>query len=234
MSTRGKSPFLFGDGEDEQTPTTAAATVPVRAQGSSSSATSADRANIKSVDRPPKTHAFVSHDPVQSLAESIGAISVEEDSPSPKAVQLPVRKKQGQDAPEEPKSVPKQEPLPPNKFTLAERPKTGEVPARSEIPEERQQAPARNINKNEKQTKSAHQIIDGRKPGYSRPAMASPTSSVQVVIMRRASNADCNRINVNDPTLIALVNKLQDVFSTVGVCLMPPPASVQGQSTLLT
>lgn len=25
-------------------------------------------------------------------------------------------------------------------------------------------------------------------------------------------------INVNDPTLIALVNKLQDVFTTVGVC----------------
>lgn len=27
-----------------------------------------------------------------------------------------------------------------------------------------------------------------------------------------------NRINVNDPSLIQLVNKLQDVFSTVGVC----------------
>jgi len=27
----------------------------------------------------------------------------------------------------------------------------------------------------------------------------------------------CDRINVNDPTLIALVNKLQDVFTTVGV-----------------
>ena len=27
------------------------------------------------------------------------------------------------------------------------------------------------------------------------------------------------RINVNDPTLIALVNKLQDVFTTVGVSL---------------
>jgi hypothetical protein len=26
------------------------------------------------------------------------------------------------------------------------------------------------------------------------------------------------RVNVNDPTLIALVNKLQDVFTTVGVC----------------
>lgn len=28
-------------------------------------------------------------------------------------------------------------------------------------------------------------------------------------------------INVNDPTLIALVNKLQDVFTTVGVCSVP-------------
>ena len=27
-----------------------------------------------------------------------------------------------------------------------------------------------------------------------------------------------DRVNVNDPTLIALVNKLQDVFTTVGVC----------------
>jgi GTP-binding protein EngB required for normal cell division len=26
-------------------------------------------------------------------------------------------------------------------------------------------------------------------------------------------------INVNDPTLITLVNKLQDVFTTVGVCI---------------
>lgn len=29
--------------------------------------------------------------------------------------------------------------------------------------------------------------------------------------------ADRNRINVNDPGLITLVNKLQDVFTTVGV-----------------
>ena len=28
-----------------------------------------------------------------------------------------------------------------------------------------------------------------------------------------------NRINVNDPGLITLVNKLQDVFTTVGVCI---------------
>lgn len=27
------------------------------------------------------------------------------------------------------------------------------------------------------------------------------------------------RINVNDPGLITLVNKLQDVFTTVGVCI---------------
>ena len=29
-----------------------------------------------------------------------------------------------------------------------------------------------------------------------------------------------NRINVNDPSLISLVNKLQDVFTTVGVRLL--------------
>lgn len=28
------------------------------------------------------------------------------------------------------------------------------------------------------------------------------------------------RINVNDPGLITLVNKLQDVFTTVGVCIV--------------
>lgn len=30
------------------------------------------------------------------------------------------------------------------------------------------------------------------------------------------------RINVNDPQLISLVNKLQDVFATVGVCNARP------------
>lgn len=30
----------------------------------------------------------------------------------------------------------------------------------------------------------------------------------------------CSRINVNDPSLIALVNKLQDVFTTVGVSII--------------
>jgi GTP-binding protein EngB required for normal cell division len=29
-------------------------------------------------------------------------------------------------------------------------------------------------------------------------------------------------INVNDPGLITLINKLQDVFTTVGVCEIPP------------
>ncbi|KAF7568548.1 hypothetical protein PtrM4_131610 [Pyrenophora tritici-repentis] len=36
-----------------------------------------------------------------------------------------------------------------------------------------------------------------------------------------------NAINVNDPTLITLVNKLQDVFTTVGVCHSLPPTCAQ-------
>lgn len=33
----------------------------------------------------------------------------------------------------------------------------------------------------------------------------------------RNANTPAHSINVNDPTLITLVNKLQDVFTTVGV-----------------
>lgn len=62
--------------------------------------------------------------------------------------------------------------------------------------------------------------------------MASPTSGYSCVTLapraRTLNLADrlrCdNRINVNDPSLISLVNKLQDVFSTVGVSATNPPA----------
>lgn len=41
------------------------------------------------------------------------------------------------------------------------------------------------------------------------------------------------RINVNDPSLISLVNKLQDVFSTVGVCGSASPSFIVALSLFL-
>lgn len=71
---------------------------------------------------------------------------------------------------------------------------------------------------------NTHHILDCRLPSYRKPWPPRPTS-------RKLSSTpgDCNlisleleltlrSINVNDPGLITLVNKLQDVFTTVGVC----------------
>lgn len=52
--------------------------------------------------------------------------------------------------------------------------------------------------------------------------MATPTGSHSYVYkgsFHRLIRADSlRRVSVNDPGLITLVNKLQDVFTTVGVC----------------
>lgn len=71
---------------------------------------------------------------------------------------------------------------------------------------------------------NTHHISDCRLPSYRKPWPPRPIS-------RKLSSTpgDCNlinleleltlrSINVNDPGLITLVNKLQDVFTTVGVC----------------
>lgn len=53
-------------------------------------------------------------------------------------------------------------------------------------------------------------------------AMATPTGNHSYVyrgsLHGLIGTDSLRRVNVNDPGLITLVNKLQDVFTTVGVC----------------
>ena len=170
MSTRGKQDFLFGD---DQTPTTAAspAVLPIRAKGPSSSATGAARA-INSEDRPPKSNASVSDGVVQ-----FNASSTVPDSPLPKASQLSIRVKPGQATLDKQTPVLKQASLLPDEYISATRSQIEETaPAHKEKSGGYRQGPARSANNSEEETKSAHQNVVDRKPGYSRLGMASPTS----------------------------------------------------------
>lgn len=58
-----------------------------------------------------------------------------------------------------------------------------------------------------------------KEPPISESTPVSTSTLIAPTKPTMAANAG-QSINVNDPTLIALVNKLQDVFTTVGVCLV--------------
>lgn len=66
-------------------------------------------------------------------------------------------------------------------------------------------------------------ILTDASPVSFAPTMSAPPGGHSLVPPNQCLPGACtdcrHRINVNDPQLISLVNKLQDVFATVGVCV---------------